>query len=157
MIKTAIRLVVCLLLLSSCQNSRYGPTTHEYDYILKMFNEDLIKIHRNTIDFSMLDIEIVDEDPDIQAKCYLPMIKDHGPSLIGLNGTRYTAFPEYTQIAILYHEIGHCYYGLVHINKAGKYLMTGGSIGATFNPDDILIEENRLKYLLEMVNRIEQP
>lgn len=137
---------------NGCADKRLGPSTHDYDYVFKMFNEDLVKLHKMPLDFLMTDVQLAETDFSIQAQCRNPGVRASGYVLLVINKDRFSIFPEYSQIATLYHEIGHCFYNLQHIKKQGKYLMTGNGINGTFVPNDIMIEENRLKYLKEMLD-----
>lgn len=158
--KNIMLLILGGILITGCcgcsQQEFMGEPTHEYDYILEQFNNDLSELGYEKIDFSKTSINLKEDGFSTLGRCHGAVaVRNSGPVTITLNKNRFGLFPDFARIAVLYHEIGHCFLGLNHSEKRGKVLMTGYSIYNTFDLDDINIKENRIIYFKEMLESSE--
>lgn len=144
-----------ILLLSCCAPKNYpGEKTNKYDKFLEQFNSDLIKIGHQPIDFSLLTIR---EVPDLNdngtpksGMCYELGVKTSGPANIGIN-TFVQNNPYYVQGLVIYHELGHCYFGKGHV--PGRQIMSDSPIPIVLLSGDFISEGSRLELLRQMINQ----
>lgn len=151
-------MIIGLMMIAGCSACSKGPQvtgtpTHDYDAVLTSFNEDLIRLGYPPVDFSETTIRDVkdlkdDNGEKLSAYCYQIAVMHKGIINIGVNlDTKFN--PKDVQKAILYHELGHCVFGLKHVD--GHAIMNGGNLRLLFTYAEITDDNKRLKLFKEMV------
>lgn len=114
----------------------------EYHKFLKDFNNDLQLLNQPTLDFS--DTHIIEKNMSYDAMCDSIQKKYKGLTIIYVS-KKLNTYPDYAQRLIIYHEIGHCFYGLNHID--GNHIMNK-NISSYAN--NLFYKENRLFYVNQL-------
>jgi len=125
-----------------------GVRTTEYNKYLQMFNEDIMKLGYQPINFSATIIKETSLNGREVGFCPSIQIKNKGLTYVQIQSSIATA-PEFVKIATLYHEIGHCFLGLNHVD--GHHLMNAG-IFPEIGRDEIQDEALRLELVKDMMH-----
>lgn len=144
-----MKLFVILLLfiiLSSCmQKEIEGEVTHELDSILYQFNSDIGKLGYTPFDFSMLVIKRADLSKDVRfGYCNGIQLDPKYPAVIQIDNSVFGIYRT-LKTEVLYHELGHCFLGLGHVDSLG--IMFSGDLRKV----DISDESVRMRLLKNMM------
>lgn len=155
--KNITLLILSGLLIASCSacnkmmgfNEFGGEQTHEYDYLFTQFNADVRTLGHQTLDFSKTKVLLTDEIlKKYNADGFCPGLKKSNNDETTLYvSSRFRTLTKTQQKYVMYHEIGHCFYGLPH-KKGG--LMTEAMGTLSMQENDLLFY---LKGMLEESNQ----
>lgn len=142
---------------SGCMNKPEGEVTHKYNGYFEQYNRDMESLTGRQIDFSGLTVReangLNDDGRPVVGHCY--DVKNQVSGLADISfDKKMEQLPEACKLAVVYHEIGHCYLGLGH--NSGIPLMIEGDLC----PDVIAMSGgnpglnylNRIRLLKEMLN-----
>lgn len=128
-----------IFLLAGCTQSFSGEPTNQYDHYLIEFNQDLEALGQPMLDFK--ETFIIRKDLGIDfARCAETKVKKSGPTVIYINAKIMVSKEIFA--LLLYHEIGHCFYGLEH---------SAGIMSETIS--DAMTKEDRLKLIKQMISK----
>lgn len=165
--KSAILIILSGLLIASCSAcnkllginrqgfvSPQGEQSQELDFALKKFNEDIMFLGYSPIDFSET---IILKNNSTNSRlnygynglCESIGVRNKGKITIEIDSQIFNS-PEYLQIAVIYHEIGHCFLGLNHVDT-GSSLMTNKNIIFEIGSNQIQDNEKRISLVKEML------
>ncbi len=148
--KYVVLIFLTLSVLSCNKSGVYGKDTQDYDKYLQQFNEDLISLGHQPIDFSQTNIiETEKFKNEVSADAYCPQraVKTGGIVTIFVSKNM-SIYSDTGKAYMIYHELGHCVLGLEH--KNGNNLMSP-MIGTLALWSNDFNEANRLSYIEEMV------
>ena len=145
-----IKLILLLLSLSvfACapKNSPefYGERTNKYDHILEQFNSDLEALGYPKLNFSQTRIYNLELGNITAARCHEVKKTKSGVVNISID----TSLKTSRSLIVLYHEIGHCFFGLGHSDKTSIMSARISGVGIQH---ELLNQTKRLEYLKEML------
>ncbi len=126
--------------------------THEYDIYLQKFNNDIVKLGYDPIDFSLTVVREFDNltnngDAALGA-CHNDALKNKGLTGIFIDKS-VSSFESYAQQVLIYHEIGHCFLGLGHVFTHS--IMNPGHPRVIVTTDEMSNDGSRLALVKTMI------
>lgn len=121
--------------------------TNDYNQYLFKFNQDAISLGYKPIDFSQTNIVVTDLYRQRQALgfCNSIEVKNNGPAVLTFD-LHVIKNSNFDKLFRVYHEIGHCFLGLYHIE--GHHIMNPTT--ETLSESDAENESKRLALVKEM-------
>jgi hypothetical protein len=139
-------LIILVAIVSSCGKSS------DYSQYAQDFNSDLVAIGRGPVDFSktlFVETDEFKQKHGADAYCFNKAVMPSGLVIIYVSSNM-KIYNETAARYIIYHEIGHCFYGKDH--EAGDNLMSP-MIGTLAMWSERFSEQNRLRYVLQLVSK----
>ena len=149
--KNMIMVIISGLVIAGCSacnrmlgfDELKGEQIHEYDYLLNQFNRDVESLGHQALEFNQTKIILTDDIlKKYNADGFCPGLKKGGGETILYVSPRLKTLTDIQQKYIIYHEIGHCFYGLPH-KKGGLMTEAMGTL--------TMREENLINYLKGML------
>lgn len=134
-------LLILALLVSGCSGGKF----EDHNKYLIDFTNDARLIGKQAPDFSQTYFSNNDST-EYDAFCPSIMKRSGGPVIIYI-GRKFKGLPDDTQRLIIYHEVGHCFYGLQH--SSGYNIMHEHASSFAQNS---FLKDNRLWFVEQIVN-----
>lgn len=154
--KRLLTILTGLLALQGCagcgKQALQGTPTDHYTHIVEQFSADLQTLGYKSIDISKLTITHVEDlkygEAAILGYCYaIQANPKFGVTITFAN--RLEAYTEDVQMAMVYHELGHCYLGLP--DTTGHKIMNNTDNRRLFTYDEMYNKDKRLQLVKQML------
>lgn len=154
--RLTLTVLLGLIALSGCTGCQKpeiaGEPTNYYQKYVEQFNKDLMKLGYMPIDTSKLSIRSANElkvsDKGYLGYCYEIAVKPKLGSNISIHKIVET-YGEDIQMALIYHELGHCFLGLK--DSDGHKIMNNENLRTLFTYAEMMEEAKRLQLVKQML------
>lgn len=147
--KNIVMIILAALLLAGCSKQIQGTPTNQYNQYLVDFNQDLVRLGYSKIDFSQTIILESLLDDKKEGNCASGLIKRNSGVVYIQVIKGFTESPAFYKKLLIYHEVGHCFFGLNH--KDGISIMNRNVSRGVLSQSDFIDENKRLFLIKEMI------